>query len=107
MMLAGVALTASSSLWAIVAGIALITFGFFGGHSIASGWVGLRAKGAKAHASSMYLFSYYMGSSIAGSLGGVAWVHAGWAGVAAYVAILVAAGLAISFKLRHLKPLGA
>ncbi|WP_246058774.1 MFS transporter [Luteibacter pinisoli] len=104
LMLAGVALTASTSLPAIVAGIALITFGFFGGHSIASGWVGLRANGAKAHASSMYLFSYYMGSSIAGSVGGLAWTHFSWAGVATYVAALVIAGFAISLKLRLLKP---
>jgi YNFM family putative membrane transporter len=103
-LLAGVALTSSSSLWAIVLGIAMITFGFFGGHSIASGWVGIRAKKAKAHASSMYLFSYYMGSSIAGSLGGVFWTHGGWRGVAIYVAVLVTAGLAIAIKLRGLKP---
>jgi len=107
MMLAGVALSASGSLWAIVAGIALLTFGFFGGHSIASSWVGNRAPSAKAHASSFYLFSYYMGSSIAGSLGGLAWTHAGWAGVASYVAVLVLAGFAIALKLRTLKPLAS
>ncbi len=104
-MLAGVALTASASLWAIVAGIALVTFGFFGGHSIASSWVGKRAGVAKAHASSFYLFAYYMGSAIAGSLGGFAWTHAGWAGVAVYVAGLLVAGLAVAAKLRHLAPL--
>ncbi|WP_250877754.1 MFS transporter [Luteibacter anthropi] len=104
-MLAGVALTATSSLWAIVTGIAMVTFGFFGGHSIASSWVGKRAPFAKAHASSFYLFSYYMGSSIAGSLGGFAWTHAGWNGVAAYVGVLVLAGLAIAMKLRRLVPL--
>ncbi|WP_213948005.1 MFS transporter [Luteibacter sp. dw_328] len=103
-MLAGVVLTASSSLWAIVAGIAMMTFGFFGGHSIASGWVGKRATFARAHASSFYLFSYYMGSSIAGSIGGLAWTYAGWNGVATYVALLVLAGLAIALKLRRLTP---
>ncbi|UPG96001.1 MFS transporter [Luteibacter aegosomatissinici] len=106
-MLVGVALSASSVIWAIVVGIAMITFGFFGGHSIASGWVGLRANKAKAHASSMYLFSYYMGSSIAGSLGGVFWTHGGWHGVAIYVTVLVLAGLVIAIKLRGLKPQAA
>lgn len=104
-MLAGVALTATQSLAAIVTGIALVTFGFFGGHSIASSWVGKRAPLAKAHASSFYLFSYYMGSSIAGSLGGFAWTHAGWNGVAVYVGVLVVAGLVVSLKLRRLEPL--
>ncbi|WP_081907524.1 MULTISPECIES: MFS transporter [Luteibacter] len=103
-MLAGVALTASSSLRAIVAGIAMLTFGFFGGHSIASSWVGRRAVYAKAHASSFYLFSYYMGSSIAGSVGGLAWTHGGWNGVAGYAALLVLGGLAIALKLRTLTP---
>jgi YNFM family putative membrane transporter len=91
-------------LWAIVSGIAMMTFGFFGGHSIASGWVGKRATFARAHASSFYLFSYYMGSSIAGSLGGLAWTYAGWNGVAMYAAMLVLAGLVIALKLRTLKP---
>ncbi|SEM98932.1 MFS transporter, YNFM family, putative membrane transport protein [Luteibacter sp. UNCMF331Sha3.1] len=104
LMLAGVALTASASLVAIVAGIAMLTFGFFGGHSIASSWVGKRAPFARAHASSFYLFSYYMGSSIAGSLGGIAWTWGGWNGVVGYVAVLVLAGLAIALKLRAVTP---
>jgi MFS transporter, YNFM family, putative membrane transport protein len=104
MMLAGVALTLSASVWAIVLGIAVLTFGFFGGHSIASSWVGKRATFARAHASSFYLFSYYMGSSIAGSLGGFAWTHAGWNGVGCYVAALVVVGLVIALKLRSLTP---
>jgi YNFM family putative membrane transporter len=103
-MLVGVALTSSASLIAIVVGIAMLTIGFFGGHSIASGWVGMRANQARAHASSMYLFSYYMGSSIAGSLGGIFWTHAGWNGVACYATVLVIAGFAIALKLRTLKP---
>jgi len=103
-MLAGVALTASASVWTIVGGIAVLTFGFFGGHSIASSWVGKRATFARAHASSFYLFSYYMGSSVAGSLGGLAWTHAGWNGVACYVAVLVLTGLGIALKLRRLVP---
>jgi len=107
MMLVGVALTASASLWAIVAGIAVMTFGFFGGHSIASSWVGNRAPSAKAHASSFYLFSYYMGSSIAGSLGGIAWTRGGWNGVAGYVSVLVLLGLGIALKLRRLTPLAS
>ncbi|NID14063.1 MFS transporter [Luteibacter yeojuensis] len=103
-MLAGVILTASTSLWVIVGGIAVLTFGFFGGHSIASSWVGKRAAFARAHASSFYLFSYYMGSSVAGSLGGLAWTHGGWNGVVCYAAALVVAGLAIALRLRGLTP---
>ena len=59
----------------ILAGIVAVTFGFFGGHSIASSWVGSRAVTAKAQASALYLFCYYLGSSAIGTLGGVFWTR--------------------------------
>lgn len=105
MMLAGVVLTMMSSLWLIMLGIVAITFGFFGGHSIVSSWVGRRAGLAKAQASSMYLFSYYMGSSIAGASGGLFYAVAGWNGVAAFVGTLVLIGLLVAWKLYTLAPL--
>ena len=105
LMLAGVALTISSSLWVVIAGIVVITFGFFGGHSIVSSWVGRRAVGAKAHAASMYLFFYYLGSSVAGTLGGFFYAAKGWLGVAVFVGALWAAGLLIAWRLFYLEPL--
>jgi len=105
LMLAGVLLTLTTPLLLIVLGIVAITFGFFGGHSIASSWVGRRAGVAKAQASSMYLFAYYMGSSLAGAGGGLFYASHGWNGVAAFVGVLVLAGLLIAWRLRHLKPL--
>lgn len=48
LMLCGVGLTLASSLAVIVAGVAVLTFGFFGAHSIASGWVGQKAPTARA-----------------------------------------------------------
>lgn len=105
LMLAGVGMTLASALWVIIAGVAVITFGFFGGHSVASSWVGRRAGAAKAQASSMYLFSYYLGSSVAGAAGGLFYAARGWTGVAAFVAALWGAGLAIAWRLYHLAPL--
>ncbi|MBT2118159.1 MFS transporter [Dyella sp. LX-66] len=105
LMLAGVLLTLTAPLALIVLGIVAITFGFFGGHSIASSWVGRRAGLAKAQASSMYLFAYYMGSSLAGAGGGLFYASHGWNGVAAFVGALVLAGLLIAWRLRHLAPL--
>ncbi|MBN8921818.1 MAG: MFS transporter [Rhodanobacter sp.] len=105
LMLAGVLLTLASSLWLIMPGIAAVTFGFFGGHSIVSSWVGRRAGAAKAQASSMYLFCYYMGSSVAGASGGLFYAAHGWNGVAAFTGMLVLAGLAIALGLIRLKPL--
>ncbi|RDS79820.1 MFS transporter [Dyella monticola] len=105
LMLVGVACTAMSSLWLIILGITAITFGFFGGHSIVSSWVGRRGGVAKAQASSMYLFSYYMGSSIAGWSGGLFYAADGWYGVALFVGVLVLMGLLIALRLYRLPPL--
>lgn len=105
LMLLGVGLTMMQPLVLIVLGIVAITFGFFGGHSIASSWVGRRAGSAKAQASSMYLFSYYMGSSLAGASGGLFYAWHGWNGVALFVVALVLAGLLIAWRLYRLPPL--
>ncbi|WP_114943226.1 MFS transporter [Microvirga calopogonii] len=101
-MLAGVALTLFHHLALILAGIVAVTFGFFGAHSIASSWVGNRALGAKAQASALYLFCYYLGSSAVGTLGGVFWTHGGWPGVSALVALLLLAALALALRLMAL-----
>jgi YNFM family putative membrane transporter len=104
-MLAGLALTMADSLALIIAGLAVITFGFFGGHSIVSSWVGRRAGNAKAQASSMYLFAYYLGSSLAGAAGGLFYAAHGWTRVAAFVATLFGLGLLFAWRLYHLAPL--
>ncbi|MCP1375741.1 MFS transporter [Dyella lutea] len=105
LMLAGVGLTAAASLPLILLGIVAITFGFFGGHSIVSSWVGRRAGAAKAQGSSVYLFSYYMGSSIAGASGGLFYASHGWNGVVGFVGALVLAGLLVAWRLYRLPPL--
>jgi MFS transporter, YNFM family, putative membrane transport protein len=105
LMLAGMALTMMQSLLLIMLGIVAVTFGFFGGHSIISSWVGRRAGAAKAQAASVYLFCYYMGSSIAGASGGLFYASHGWNGVALFVGALVLAGLLIALRLFRLPPL--
>ncbi|GAB2583272.1 MFS transporter [Dyella jejuensis] len=105
LMLAGTACTMAAAVWLIVLGITAITFGFFGGHSIVSSWVGRRGGAAKAQASSMYLFSYYMGSSVAGASGGLFYAKEGWQGVALFVGAMVLAGLLVSLWLYRLQPL--
>jgi MFS transporter, YNFM family, putative membrane transport protein len=92
----GLALTLSSSLMLVVVGIILVTIGFFVTHSIASGWVGRLAGRTKGHAASLYLLSYYAGSSVLGSLGGAFWQSGGWALVCLYVAALLVLCLVIA-----------
>lgn len=103
-MAAGLALTLPASLPLIAAGIAILTIGFFGAHSIASSWVGLRALEGKAQAASLYLFAYYLGSSLVGSLGGLFWSAAGWPGVVGLVAVLLALALLGATRLARLPP---
>ena len=94
-MLCGVLLTAPSYLSIKIIGLVIFTFGFFGAHSIASGWVTRLAKHDKAQASSLYLFAYYMGSSISGTLGGVFWLHSGWQGIVIFIAIALTVTVAL------------
>src|SRR5699024_683057 len=69
------------SVWMIIAGLLLFTFGFFIAHSLTSGWVGNIAHSNKAQASSLYLFFYYTGSRGGGTAAGVCWMQGGWLGV--------------------------
>ncbi|KLE61846.1 membrane protein [Klebsiella aerogenes] len=92
-MLFGLLMTLFSPLWLIFIGMLLFSAGFFAAHSVASSWIGPRARRARGQASSLYLFSYYLGSSIAGTLGGVFWHHYGWNGVGGFIALLLMAAL--------------
>jgi len=88
-MFTGALLTLPVHLFIKILGIVVFTFGFFGAHSIASGWVSRRAKRDKAQASSLYLFAYYFGSSVGGTTGGIFWSHWGWNGIIAFISCLI------------------
>ncbi|MCP2004336.1 UNVERIFIED_ORG: YNFM family putative membrane transporter [Buttiauxella agrestis ATCC 33320] len=100
-MLLGLVLTVFSPLAIIFIGMLLFSAGFFAAHSVASGWIGPRAKRAKGQASSLYLFSYYLGSSIAGTLGGIFWHAFGWGGVASFIGSLLVIALLVGTRLHH------
>jgi YNFM family putative membrane transporter len=103
-MLAGILLTLNSNLPIKIGAIAISTFGFFGGHSIASSWVGKRARSDKAQASALYLFFYYAGSSIGGSLGGLFWSHFGWGGIVFMVGSFLVLAIGLALRLALLPP---
>jgi YNFM family putative membrane transporter len=105
LMVAGLVLTLSNWLPMIVAGMALFTFGFFATHSVASSWVGRRARAPQALAAALYLFFYYLGSSLIGSLTGLVWSARGWPGVVAVLSALMAVAVMIALRLRSLEPL--
>jgi MFS transporter, YNFM family, putative membrane transport protein len=97
--IAGVALTLPASLPLVVAGLVVLTAGFFAAHSVASGWVGSLAPVAPAQASALYLCLYYIGSSVAGSAGGIFYARGGWPLTAAFAAGLLAVALASAVSL--------
>jgi YNFM family putative membrane transporter len=98
-MFVGISVTLGASLILKIVGIALLTFGFFGGHSIASSWVGRLASHDKAQAASLYLFFYYVGSSIGGTAGGTFWTRYGWSGVVGMIMCFIILALLLSTRL--------
>jgi YNFM family putative membrane transporter len=90
----------------VVGGLALLTVGFFAGHAVASAAVGRRATHGRAVASGMYLFSYYVGSSVGGTLGGVVFGAAGWSATVAFLVALLAVTAVVVAGLRCPDPAG-
>lgn len=77
---AGLLLSLADQLVAVLAGLVLITAGFFAGHAVASSSVSRTATRGRAQASALYQSAYYLGSSAGGTLGAVAFHAGGWAG---------------------------
>ena len=101
-MLIGILITALAPVAVIFIGMMLFTAGFFAAHSVASSWIGRRARRAKGQASSLYLFCYYVGSSVAGTLGGVFWHSFGWNGVVAFISVMLLLALLVVHYLKKL-----
>jgi MFS transporter, YNFM family, putative membrane transport protein len=78
-MAAGAAVMLVPATVVILVGLVLLTAGFFGAHSVASGWVPAVARpDTRAQASSLYYLGYYAGSSILGWCLGFVFSGAGW-----------------------------
>ncbi|MER7520049.1 MFS transporter [Streptomyces sp. NPDC126499] len=77
---AGLLLSLADALGAVLAGLVLITAGFFAGHAVASSSVSRTARTGRAQASALYQSAYYLGSSAGGTLGAIAFHAGGWAG---------------------------
>ena len=85
-------------------GLALLTAGFFAVHGVASGWVPARAHAggvATGQAASLYLFTYYLDSSVFGSVAGRVWTAQGWPGVVGMAVVLMAATGVLALVLRR------
>ncbi|MGW5095152.1 MFS transporter [Streptomyces nodosus] len=88
----GLALSLASSLMLVLAGLVLITAGFFAGHAVASSAVSHTAKRGRAQAAALYQSAYYIGSSVGSALGAAAFHSGGWSGTVA-IGVLAVLGV--------------
>ena len=103
-MLSGALMTLAVPLLFKLIGLVFFTFGFFAAHSIASNAVSTYAAHDKAQASSLYLFAYYIGSSIGGTAAGFFWMHFHWNGIVLFVTLFLMIGLLLTCCLKKLQP---
>jgi MFS transporter, YNFM family, putative membrane transport protein len=104
----GVLLTLVPDLMVLIVGMAMLTAGFFAVHGVASGWVPVRAHAegvSSGQAASLYLFTFYLCSSVFGSVAGWAWHTAEWSGVVALSVLLFAVAAALTLWLRGIPKL--
>jgi YNFM family putative membrane transporter len=95
-MLLGCLITIHGNLYIKIIGVATLTFGFFGSHSVASSWVGKCALSDKAQASSLYLLFFYLGASVIGTIGGQFLSWYGWLGVVFLISFALLIALLLS-----------
>jgi MFS transporter, YNFM family, putative membrane transport protein len=88
----------------VITGLVIATVGFFAAHSVASGWVSARSATLRVQGSAVYVFCYYLGSSVGGTIGGLVFSARGWPGVTGYTGALLLAVLMIAVLLRRLRP---
>ena len=100
-MIIGLWITLIPSLWAILIGLLIFTFSFFAAHSTSSSWVSVQSLQYRAVGSSLYLFCYYLGSSILGSSSGMVWENYGWGGLTVTITGVLCLGLGVAIKLNR------
>lgn len=91
----GLLLSLADHLAAVLAGLVLVTGGFFLGHAVASSAVGRHAARDRAQASALYQVAYYLGASAGGTLGAFTYHHAQWPGTVAFALAALAGTAAV------------
>jgi predicted MFS family arabinose efflux permease len=97
--IAGQAITLLPSLAAIIAGMAATCVALFITQALSLSFIGITARRAKSAAVGLYVCVYYGGGALGGAAPIWLWQHAGWPGVVALVAAVMAlmAGVAARF----------
>lgn len=89
---AGLLVSLADSLVLVLLGLVLVTAGFFAGHAVANGQVSKTATHGRAQAAALYQSFYYIGNSLGGAVGAVAFHALGWGGTVG-VGLLAMAGV--------------
>jgi MFS transporter, YNFM family, putative membrane transport protein len=103
LMIIGLLITQSNQLYFIFFGLMLFAAGFFAVHSVASSWIGHHTIGNKAQKSSLYLFFYYLGSSIFGTCGGFFWFSGGWTSISLFIISMLILGIFLAIRLERIE----
>ena len=90
------------SLICVLLGLLIFTFSFFAAHSTSSSWVSVQSLQYRAVGSALYLFCYYLGSSVLGSGSGLIWEGFGWTGLTISISLILMLGVAIAWKLKKM-----
>ncbi|MEU4697499.1 MFS transporter [Nonomuraea dietziae] len=91
----GTLLTIPDNLAMVVAGLIVLTGGFFAAHAVANGWAAAEApQGARGQVSGLYTLFFYVGSSVGGTVGGIVYGTAGWSWLVAFTAAWLLAATA-------------
>lgn len=99
LMLLGMVISLGDPLVMKILGMAIFTFGFFGGHSSACSWNGRLHNADKGQLTAMYMLFYYIGGSVFGSLGGIFLADFGWAGIVGFLSVVLIIGSGLSLWL--------
>lgn len=87
-MLIGIIITGLSAAMCKIAGLCAINFALFGAHACLTSLCSQICPKQKAAATALYMFCYYCGASVIGSIGGVFFQDFGWNGIIAMIAAL-------------------
>lgn len=104
-MLGGIVLMWPDNVGGVVAGLVVLTGGFFALHALASGWVSARSAALGVQGSAVYMSAFYLGSSVGGSVGGLAFGAGGWTGVTWYIGAFTLVTVTLGLALRRLRPI--
>jgi YNFM family putative membrane transporter len=104
----GAALTIAGRLPLIVLGFIVLTGGFFAAHAVANGWAAAEApETARGQVSGLYTLSYYLGSSVGGTLGAVVYGRAGWTSLIGLITVWLGLAIIAVPRVPRPDPLGA